>query len=73
MRSQRPCYVLLTSYEYVGLLVSMALAVNVRDGGPQSGFRYELSSAQMSGIGCIVSSPPFPIRMFFATVKVHFI
>jgi len=73
VRSQRPCYVLSTSYEYVGLLVSMALAVNVRDGVPQSGFCYELSSAQMSGIGCIVSSPPFPIRNIFVTIKVHFI
>lgn len=53
MRRQRRCCVLLTSYEHVGLLVSMALVVNVRDGCPQCGFRYELSSAQMGGLGCI--------------------
>jgi len=51
----------------LALLVSTALAVSVRDGCPQSVFRNELSSAQMSGIGCIVSSPPFPIRIFFVT------
>jgi hypothetical protein len=53
VRSPRPCYVLSTSSENVGLLVSMALIVNVRDGRLQSGFRYELSSAQMGSVGCI--------------------
>jgi hypothetical protein len=51
VRSQRPCCVLSTSSENVGLLVSMALVVYDRDGRLQSGFRYELSSAQVGGVG----------------------
>jgi hypothetical protein len=45
----------------------MALVVSARDGRLQSGFRYELSSAQMGVMGCIDACKlryPFPHQDF---------